>query len=190
MHRAAYLREDRVDAMFSEYLDKHEHDTVTAQSLKAHGLDDEAVADVFAAAKVAPDRGITKREFERLLRLGVHGASMGAESTRARSLLGSTFAKSPMESIDVADLLKESLGGATFMDVFSSGTNKPMDVEKKPATRSKPPQKVKSAAPPPPPLAQQLDELNISATGVKVLAPRTRQKKRAGNSFTARSPCR
>ena len=59
----AYLREDRVDRLFHEYLDTNRHDAhlVTVQSLKAHGFDDASVADVFAAAKATPGKGISRR---------------------------------------------------------------------------------------------------------------------------------
>ena len=91
MHRGAYLREDRVDRLFHEYLDTNRHDAhlVTVQSLKAHGFDDASVADVFAAAKATPGKGISRSAFAKLLRLGaIHGASTRGESHKARSLLG------------------------------------------------------------------------------------------------------
>ncbi|KAH8098907.1 serine/threonine kinase [Aureococcus anophagefferens] len=125
MHRCAYLREDRVDKMFHEFLDGVDAagtETITAESLQSHGFDAEVVADVFAAAKVSPGRGIHRDDFERLLRLGsILGASLGAQSTQAKSLLG--------DSTDWAQLLGSPppLGVAGSMDLASA-----------PARRSRP----------------------------------------------------
>ena len=147
MHRGAYLREDRVDRLFHEYLDTNRHDAhlVTVQSLKAHGFDDASVADVFAAAKATPGKGISRSAFAKLLRLGaIHGASTRGESHKARSLLG--------HSLDLTGDSPEL--GVHLKAVF----------DHEPAAKKTE-------------LEQRLDVLNISATGVRVLAPRTTQKK-------------
>ena len=147
MHRGAYLREDRVDRLFHEYLDTNCHDAhlVTVQSLKAHGFDDASVADVFAAAKATPGKGISRSAFAKLLRLGaIHGASTRGESHKARSLLG--------HSLDLTGDSPEL--GVHLKAVF----------DHEPAAKKTE-------------LEQRLDVLNISATGVRVLAPRTTQKK-------------
>jgi len=71
VHRCRYLREDRVDALFKEYLDATSNEQyVTAESLRKHGFDDDAVADVFAAAQVKVNGRIDRDEFDNLLRLG------------------------------------------------------------------------------------------------------------------------
>ena len=147
MHRGAYLREDRVDRLFHEYLDTNRHDAhlVTVQSLKAHGFDDASVADVFAAAKATPGKGISRSAFAKLLRLGaIHGASTRGESHKARSLLG--------HSLDLTGDSPEL--GVHLKAVF----------DHEPAAKKTE-------------LEQRLDVLNISATGVRVLAPRTTQAK-------------
>ena len=146
MHRGAYLREDRVDGLFHEYLDtnRHEAHLVTVQSLKAHGFDEASVADVFAAAKATPGKGISRSAFAKLLRLGaIHGASSRGESQKARSLLG--------HSLDLTGDGPEL--GVHLRAVFDEPVPKKTELE------------------------QRLDTLNISATGVRVLAPRTTQKK-------------
>ena len=113
--------------------------------LKAHGFDDASVADVFAAAKATPGKGISRSAFAKLLRLGaIHGASTRGESHKARSLLG--------HSLDLTGDSPEL--GVHLKAVF----------DHEPAAKKTE-------------LEQRLDVLNISATGVRVLAPRTKQAK-------------
>jgi len=171
MHRCAYLREDRVDKMFHEFLDGVDAagtETITAESLQSHGFDAEVVADVFAAAKVSPGRGIHRDDFERLLRLGsILGASLGAQSTQAKSLLG--------DSTDWAQLLGSPppLGVAGGVDLASPAPPRAFFGEP-----------VDAAAPAPAPaedddggLRAHLAALRVSPTGARVLAPRTAQHK-------------
>lgn len=77
VHRCRYLREDRVDALFKEYLDAtSDEQYVTAESLRKHGFDDEAIANVFSAAKVKVSGKIDRDEFDKLLRLGGHTTAL------------------------------------------------------------------------------------------------------------------
>lgn len=71
VHRCRYLREDRVDALFKEYLDATSNEQyVTAESLRKHGFDADSIADVFKAAQVKVNGRIDRDEFDNLLRLG------------------------------------------------------------------------------------------------------------------------
>ncbi|KAJ8605701.1 hypothetical protein CTAYLR_010148 [Chrysophaeum taylorii] len=71
VHRCRYLREDRVDALFKEYLDAtSDEQFVTADSLRKHGFDDDAIAEIFDAAQVKVNGKIDRDEFDNLLRLG------------------------------------------------------------------------------------------------------------------------
>ena len=70
VHRCRYLREDRVDALFREYLDGSKDKYMTAESLKKHGFDDDVISDIFESAQTKVDGQIDRHEFDSLLRLG------------------------------------------------------------------------------------------------------------------------
>jgi len=78
VHRCRYLREDRVDKLFKQYLDATPGEPyVTADSLRAHGLDDAAINEIFYTAKTKIECKIDRDEFEALLRRPDLGTQKG-----------------------------------------------------------------------------------------------------------------
>ncbi|MEM1335806.1 MAG: EF-hand domain-containing protein, partial [Actinomycetota bacterium] len=76
VHRCRYLHEDRVDALFKEYLDSTRNEEfVTAESLRRHGFDNAAIGDVFAAAKVDLGGQIDRDQFDNLRKFGPRRSS-------------------------------------------------------------------------------------------------------------------
>ena len=93
-----YLREDRVDLLFQEYLDVNSDERVTRESLGAHGFDEEIIADVFAAAGVRPELGLDREHV-------LHRLRAAHEREQLRALLGAQS-----ERLEVRAVAREQRG--------------------------------------------------------------------------------